>query len=189
MTDGELSAFFSSLAGSDRNSLAGSLSLEPGCRTKAGRQTDCSPRPLFAPLQSSQLQSRPVYARLMALYDNYQEDVSRREDRTRQERREEDQFLTEIINTETMQETIKFLRNKKLWRKSNNDFKKKLSELWFENYSRGGRILGSSGFEHVFLGEKKNGKVQGFHNWVYFYHMEATNKVLRNHNILVVKYV
>ena len=117
--------------------------------------------------------------RLMALYDNYEEDVSRREDRTRQERREEEQFLTEIINTQTMQETIKFLRNKKLWKKSDSEFKKKLSELWFENYSRGGRILSSSGFEHLFLGEKKNGKVLGFHNWVYFYHMEATNKVLR----------
>ena len=40
------------------------------------------------------------------------------------------------------------------------------------------RIKGSSGFEHVFLGEKKNDKVQGFHNWLYFYYMEEKNKVL-----------
>ena len=39
------------------------------------------------------------------------------------------------------------------------------------------RIKGSSGFEHVFLGEKKNDKVQGFHNWLYFYYMEEKNKV------------
>ena len=179
VTESELSSFFSWLASQDQNNLAASLSLEPGCRTRPARPTDCSPRPLFGSLQASQLRARPVYSRLMALYDNYQEDVTSREDRTSQERREEEDFLTEIINTQTMQETIKFLRNKQLWKKSNNDFKKKLSELWFENYSRGGRILGSSGFEHVFLGEKKNGKVQGFHNWVYFYHMEATNKVFR----------
>ena len=41
------------------------------------------------------------------------------------------------------------------------------------------RIKGSSGFEHVFLGEKKNDKVQGFHNWLYFYYMEEKNKVLK----------
>jgi hypothetical protein len=52
-----------------------------------------------------------------------------------------------------------------------------LRELWFGVYSRGNRILGSSGFEHVFLGEKKDGKVQGFHNWVYFYHLEQRNQV------------
>jgi Endoribonuclease XendoU len=53
-----------------------------------------------------------------------------------------------------------------------------LRELWFGVYSRGNRILGSSGFEHVFLGEKKDGKVQGFHNWVYFYHLEQTNQAM-----------
>ena len=78
---------------------------------------------------------------------------------------------------------FRFLAAKKLFTKSSSEFKKLLKEFWFTLYSRGNRILGSrlvkkenwikflmrktkflkkpcSGFEHVFLGEKKLGKVQ-----------------------------
>ena len=34
-----------------------------------------------------------------------------------------------------------------------------------------------SGFEHIFLGEIKNGKVSGFHDWVYFYRQEKDNAI------------
>ena len=76
-----------------------------------------------------------------------------------------------------MIKTLQFLKDQKVYTKSANDFKKLLKQLWFDVYSRGKRILGSSGFEHVFLGEKKNGAVQGFHNWVYFYNQEQKNKI------------
>ena len=178
VSDGDLATFFSSLLNEDSNNLASSLRLNTGCKTSVGRPSDCSPQPLFGRLEARELQARPVYRKLMALYDNYLEDVTRVEDRTSQERREEADLLDEIMKSSTMKETIKFLRSKKLWTKSTNDFRKFLSELWFDNYSRGGRILGSSGFEHVFLGEKKRGVVQGFHNWVYFYYMEKLNKVV-----------
>ena len=179
VTDTELSSFFSSLVSQDRNNLASRINLNTGCKTRVGRPSDCSPQPLFGRLETRDLQDKPVYSKLMALYDNYLEDVTRVEDRSYQERREEADFLQEIMKTSTMKETIKFLRRHKLWTKSDSDFSSLLSTLWFENYSRGQRILGSSGFEHVFLGEKKNGVVQGFHNWVYFYYMEKKNKVFK----------
>ena len=100
-----------------------------------------------------------------------------KEDRTRSERREEDSFLDEVMRTETMKTTLTFLRRRNLFVKTDADFKKLLKELWFENYSRKNRVLASSGFEHVFLGEKKDGKVQGFHNWVFFHDMEKRKKV------------
>ena len=47
-----------------------------------------------------------------------------------------------------------------------------MDDIWFTPYSRSRRVVGSSGFEHVFVGELKGGKVSGFHNWVSFYKEE-----------------
>nr|CAD7429261.1 unnamed protein product [Timema monikensis] len=52
-------------------------------------------------------------------------------------------------------------------------FRNLLHELWFTLYSRGNRKVGSSAFEHVFLGELKRGEVSGMHNWIYFSHEES----------------
>lgn len=49
-----------------------------------------------------------------------------------------------------------------------SEFKNLLREIWFNMYSRQRGQLGSSGFEHVFLGELKNNQVSGFHNWLFF---------------------
>ena len=34
-----------------------------------------------------------------------------------------------------------------------------------------------SGFEHVFMGEIKNGKVSGFHGWIHWYLEEQARNV------------
>ncbi|KAI8511732.1 hypothetical protein Bbelb_108320 [Branchiostoma belcheri] len=52
-----------------------------------------------------------------------------------------------------------------------------LREMWFGLYSRSsGAAMDSSGFEHVFLGEFKNGKVSGFHNWLTLYLLEKSRE-------------
>lgn len=48
-----------------------------------------------------------------------------------------------------------------------NAFKEQLQQMWFRNYSREVRD-DSSGFEHVFVGEARDGKVIGLHNWIQF---------------------
>ena len=106
------------------------------------------------------MMARPLYRTLAALYENYASDVAEVEDRSRAERREEEQFLDEVMRTKVMAATLRFLRDNKVFTKSAAEFRQLLAELWFSVYSRGRRILGSSGFEHVFLGEKKNGAVQ-----------------------------
>ena len=122
----------------------------------------------------------------MELYENYQPDVSVTEDRTREEKREEKALLDEMMKTKVMEETFDFLKANGLFTKSKAEFEDLLSELWFSVYSRGKRIKGSSGFEHVFLGEKKNGAVQGFHNWLFFNHLEQMGQVNSFHLIMMM---
>jgi len=176
LTDSDLQQFSEQLLRDDENNVARLLQLNTGCTTRVGSPRDCSSQPLFQRVDTS-IFRKPVYAKLLALYDNYVGDTSVKEDRTRREREEEDQFLDQLMATKVMADTLAFLRSKQLFTKSDSEFRKLLSGLWFELYSRGNRIKGSSGFEHVFLGEKKGGKVQGFHNWVYFYHLEKKDKL------------
>ena len=58
-----------------------------------------------------------------------------------------------------------------------NGFKSQLKQYWFLPYSRAKGKLDSSGFEHVFVGEIKDKKVSGFHNWLQFY-LEEQDQLL-----------
>ena len=55
-----------------------------------------------------------------------------------------------------------------------------LFDLWFEFYPRSGSsgaVVDSSGFEHVFVGEKKSASITGFHNWLQMYLLEKEGEV------------
>jgi len=48
------------------------------------------------------------------------------------------------------------------------DFARELYNIWFVLYKREA-LDDSSGFEHVFVGEERDGKVMGMHNWLQIY--------------------
>jgi len=167
----------------DVDNAANKVELDLGCTTRTGNPRDCSPRPLFKRMDQSLLR-RPVYSKLLALYNNYDVDTTVKETVTRSELNEEEDFLNEVMKSDVMKETMRFLSAKQLFTKSATEFKKLLKEFWFTLYSRlppwQGRVLGSSGFEGVFLGEKFPGKIQeppAAFNWVYFYHLEKQGQV------------
>lgn len=58
-----------------------------------------------------------------------------------------------------------------------NAFKEQIRTLWFGLYSRGSGPAGSSGFEHVFIGEWKKKEVDGLHNWRRYYLLEKAGQI------------
>lgn len=55
--------------------------------------------------------------------------------------------------------------------------KERLKTIWFGMYSRGHGKISSSGFEHVFMSEVKDGNVIGLHNYIYMADQEKSRDV------------
>ncbi|KHJ97401.1 hypothetical protein OESDEN_02625 [Oesophagostomum dentatum] len=62
-----------------------------------------------------------------------------------------------------------------------------MKQLWFDHYSRAKGKLDTSGFEHVFIGEEKNGEVSGLHNWVRFYMLENNSAEKFDYKGFIIK--
>jgi len=130
--------------------------------------------PLFSYVDREALR-RPTYRTFIALLDNYTAETGEVERVTSSERRENRDFLDAIMETAPMQFCHKYLHKKEPSKVPGDidGFKKVLNDIWFDLYRRErGGPSDSSGFEHVFVGEIKNEKISGFHNWIQFYREE-----------------
>ncbi|NXF80672.1 ENDUC protein, partial [Sclerurus mexicanus] len=102
---------------------------------------------------SPALLSRPTFSRLLALLDNYEPRTGLAEAVTDGELREEREFLDAALDTPVLALLERFVLSKGLY-PSAESFRADLHSMWFGLYSRsGGKVLDSSGFEHVFHGE------------------------------------
>nr|XP_058165245.1 uridylate-specific endoribonuclease [Dasypus novemcinctus] len=138
-------------------------------------QVDCCPEPLFTYV-NEKLFSKPTYAAFINLLNNYQRATGHGEHFSAQQLAEQDAFLREIMKTAVLKELYGFLHRQNRY-SSEQEFVSDLKNMWFGLYSRGGEERDSSGFEHVFSGEVKKGKVTGFHNWIRFYLQEKEGLV------------
>ncbi|XP_056371142.1 uridylate-specific endoribonuclease [Oenanthe melanoleuca] len=179
ITDQELLDLSEQLYELDHNKARpGDIALSPQHRAgpdETGDRRDRSPQPLYK-FVNEELFSKPTYASFIKLLDNYQRATGREEEVTAEELREQDRFLQEVMETELMRKLLVFLQGKGLY-SSEQEFLQDLKEMWFGLYSRGDGERDSSGFEHVFSGEVKKGKVSGFHNWIRFYLLEKQELV------------
>merc|ERR1711970_288199 len=177
LSDQDLLTLSEMLLSVDSNNAGGKIQLNLQCTTQSGNTEDCSPEPLFTSVEPG-VAELPVYVALAALYDNYAPSPSTVEDHTEQEQQEELALLELITATEVMQTTYQFLVEKEVFTGSAEDWFLHLYDMWFGMYDRARTILGSSGFEHVFMGECcKNGVVGGFHNWFHWYYLEQAGEL------------
>mmetsp|Transcript_24784 Transcript_24784/g.49308 ORF Transcript_24784/g.49308 Transcript_24784/m.49308 type:complete len:482 (-) Transcript_24784:233-1678(-) len=137
--------------------------------TKVYNKEDEADDPLFSRVSGSALQGR-TFKTFIALLDNYKAEVGAAEVITSHERKEIWDFIAAIMATGPMQYCFHYCaaHNDQVKLSDPKGFTKLLYEIWFELYNRS-RAKDSSGFEHVFVGEIKNGAVTGFHNWIQFY--------------------
>ncbi|XP_050190738.1 uridylate-specific endoribonuclease C-like [Myiozetetes cayanensis] len=146
---------------------------DPGAR---GEGEGASRLPLFSYV-SPALLSRPTFSLLLALLDNYEARTGLAEEVTEQEQLEERQFLQAALATPVLALLESFVLSKGLY-PSAESFRADLHSMWFGLYSRsGGKVLDSSGFEHVFHGELKKGAVSGCHNWVQLQALERAGRM------------
>ncbi|TNN81403.1 Poly(U)-specific endoribonuclease [Liparis tanakae] len=181
ITDAEIKALSEALYALDSNKASASELIIDSQALVGGSQTssqnDLSSRPMFRYLNEEALFSRPTYAALLAVLDNYDRMTGQTEDFSPQQLAEQEAFIRETMsNTELGRELFAFLYTKGIYA-SEEEFLQDLKMMWFGLYSRNNNKMDSSGFEHIFAGEIKGGKVSGFHNWIQFYLLEKRGKL------------
>jgi len=138
---------------------------------------DVSYKPLFTSV-NRKVFDKPTFKAFIDLLDNYEADQEQKEYIDNQEVAENYKFLAEVMKTPVMKLVHSYLVKKGKASSVISQFKSALYDLWFKMYYRS-NVRGSSGFEHVFVGEtkEKDGIVSGFHSWIQFYLEE------QNHNL------
>jgi len=125
---------------------------------------DVADRPLFKFVDQSHL-DKPTFKAFLKLLDNYNADEGKAEVVTPEEAAENEFFLNLCMDTAPLQYVHKWLAANRKAPADRESFLRSLNTAWFGLYRR--KVPNdSSGFEHVFLGEREEGKVVGLHNWL-----------------------
>ncbi|VDK18017.1 unnamed protein product [Anisakis simplex] len=156
----------------DNKAGRGQLTVDYQGHTTTRDSTDNAKSSLFKQVDQSLLQKN-TYKLFVALNDNFDRRTGVSETQSPKEKQEVAQFLDAILNTKLWRTLYDFLHKKgHPFAKDRTIFRFWLNQLWFVHYSRARGLADTSGFEHVFIGETKNGEISGLHNWLRFYLLE-----------------
>lgn len=174
-SDTELQTLSEELLRKDSNNAAKYITVNYQEKTTGQSKEDKAPRPLLT--IADEAWNIPTVQKILPLLDNYERDTLVNEHVTPQERNEENEFMDAIMSTAVMRHLMNYLKEKGHVTPDPRQQRDFLKQLWFGLYSRSRGKISSSGFEHVFVSELKNGDVSGLHNWIYFSKEEAANRV------------
>ncbi|XP_028156226.1 poly(U)-specific endoribonuclease homolog [Ostrinia furnacalis] len=174
-TDTELQTLTEELLKRDVNNAAKYVTVNYQEKTTSQSTDDKAPLPLLT--VAPEAWNIPTIQKFVPLLDNYERDTLVNEHVTPQERNEENAFMDAIMATSVIRHLMNFLKDKGYVSPDPRQQRDFLKQLWFGLYSRGKGKLSSSGFEHSFVSELKNGQVSGLHNWIYFSKEEQANRL------------
>lgn len=174
-TDLELQTLSEELLRKDVNNAAKYVTINYQEKTTSQSKDDKAPNPFLT--ISSEAWNIPTIQKFMPLLDNYERDTLINEYVTPQERNEENEFMDAIMSTSVIRHLMNFLKDKGYVTPDPRQQRDFLKQLWFGLYSRGKGKISSSGFEHVFVSEVRNGDILGLHNWIYFAKEELANRI------------
>ncbi|WKY15599.1 hypothetical protein Q1695_000798 [Nippostrongylus brasiliensis] len=140
-----------------------------------------STNPLFARVNED-LYKRPVYSTLISVFNNslFTPDVCTAEPAMSGFRKATiQQMLDTWAATDVFNLFYQYLNSHGNAHATNvTTLKAYLWNLWFGTYSRCGSTLGSSGWEHVFVGEWRSGTLDGQHDWTRYYLLQKADHII-----------
>jgi poly(U)-specific endoribonuclease len=116
-------------------------------------------------IPEKKLQSYNLAAKL---FNNYTLDQTKSENNFPEEEAEIQEFLEAIYLSAPMEIARDFVSKQSGQTVSDDQWWAILQRVWFEQFSND-KNKDLSGFEHVVVGEQKQGKVQGYHFWYKYY--------------------
>ncbi|CRK90130.1 CLUMA_CG003847, isoform A [Clunio marinus] len=172
VTDAELLTLSDSLFSKDISNPFKYVTVNYQGRTYSSATTDEASQSLLK--IDDKLYTLNTVEKMKMMFNNYEQDTSINEYVSPNERKEEDEFIDAVLGTPVMRHAMNFLTQKGIVTSDPQTHRDLLKTIWFNLYSRGMGKIGSSGFEHVFLSEVKNGTVIGLHNWIYMSEVEKS---------------
>lgn len=113
-------------------------------------------------------EKQETYLLARKLFNNYTLDQTKRENEFPEETVEVQAFLDRIHISPPMEVARSYVASQSGSHISSDQWWAIIERVWFERFDQGNnRDL--SGFEHVVVGEQKQGKVQGYHSWYKYY--------------------
>ncbi|CAG9532879.1 unnamed protein product [Cercopithifilaria johnstoni] len=155
--------------------------------TTVGDSSDKAEQRFFKRVDPALLE-RNTYKKWIALSNEFVPEAGIEEKNTPEKNKAIDEFLDAAFNTSIWRNLFHFMNDKgHPYAVNLKTFRIWIRHLWFGGYSRKMRLIDSSGFEHVFMGEYNDNSINGMHSWIRFYLLERNASQQLNYHGYIIK--